>query len=245
MVVPDYPPGCKRILISNDYYPALRRDDVTVTTSPITRVEPDAIVTADGERHEVDTIILGTGFETTQFLAPDPRSSAREASNWGRDGRDGASAYLGIAIPDFPNLFVLYGPNTNLGHNSIIFMLECQVGYIVSLLRCDGRRRSPQGRGPRRTRWRAYEADLEVHLERTVWADWCDSWYKTATGRITNNWPRTTIHYWQRHVSPMPAAFGLDRHRRGEPLTIWRRRSGELTRVLAGRAPANTFEWTP
>jgi cation diffusion facilitator CzcD-associated flavoprotein CzcO len=200
MVVPDYPPGCKRILISNDYYPALHRPNVTVSTSPITEVDAGAIVTDDGERHEVDTIIFGTGFESTRFLAP--------VEVVGRDGRsltaawkDGASAHLGMTMPDFPNLFVLYGPNTNLGHNSIIFMLECQARYIASLLA------AAIERGARTVEvtpaaMRRYEDELDRSLERTVWADSCDSWYKTATGRITNNWPHTTISYWARTRRP-------------------------------------------
>jgi cation diffusion facilitator CzcD-associated flavoprotein CzcO len=200
MVVPDYPPGCKRILISNDYYPALHRQNVTVTTAPISGIEANAVLTEDGERHEVDTIVFGTGFESTRFLAP-VEVVGRDGRSLSSVWRDGAAAYLGISVPDFPNLFLLYGPNTNLGHNSIIFMLECQVRYVASLLAemIDRRARSVE---VSHDAMRSYEDGLDRALENTVWADSCDSWYKTATGRITNNWPHTTVSYWLRTRHP-------------------------------------------
>ncbi|HKY15963.1 MAG TPA: NAD(P)/FAD-dependent oxidoreductase, partial [Microthrixaceae bacterium] len=133
MVVPDYPPGCKRILISNDYLDTLHRPDVSVTTAPIVAVDATAVLTADGGRHEVDTIIFGTGFESTSFLAP-VEVTGRAGRSLSEVWEKGATAYLGMAMPEFPNLFLLYGPNTNLGHNSIIFMLECQARFTASIL---------------------------------------------------------------------------------------------------------------
>jgi cation diffusion facilitator CzcD-associated flavoprotein CzcO len=205
MVVPDYPPGCKRILISNDYYPALHRPNVTVTTSAIRGVEADAVLTEDGRRHEVDTIVFGTGFESTRFLAP-VEVIGRDGRSLSSVWRDGAAAHLGMTVPDFPNLFLLYGPNTNLGHNSIIFMLECQVHYIASLLMemVDRRARTVE---VGHDAMRRYEDGLDRALENTVWAESCDSWYKTATGRITNNWPHTTLSYWLRTRHPEPGDF--------------------------------------
>jgi cation diffusion facilitator CzcD-associated flavoprotein CzcO len=192
-LIPDYPVGCKRILISNDYLSTLCRDDVAVVTDPIVRVEADAIVTADGTRREVDTIIVATGFEATDFLAPVEivgRDGRRLHAEWKR----GAAAYQGIAVPGYPNLFILYGPNTNLGHNSIIFMLESQYRYVLANLRRlrDGAR-AVDVRPEAASR---YDAWVTKALHRTVWEAGCDSWYKNEDGKVTNNWPSFTLRYW-------------------------------------------------
>lgn len=191
-VVPDYALGCKRILIANDWYPTLRRPDVTVVSGGVERVEPGAVV-VDGTRHPVDTIIFGTGFESTGFLAP-IEVTGRGGCSLDEQWSNGAEAHLGITVSGFPNLFLLYGPNTNLGHNSIVFMLERQISYVLTCLRAlvgDTRpfdvRPGAQAASNRR---------LQQRLARTVWAGSCHSWYKTAAGRITNNWSGTTVSYW-------------------------------------------------
>ena len=132
-LVPDYPVGCKRILISSDWYQALARPHVSVVTEPIDHVEPDAIVTTAGQRRATDVIIFGTGFETTDFLAHIP-VTGEAAHNLADEWEEGAHAYLGVAVPRFPNLYLLYGPNTNLGHNSILFMVERQISLILQAL---------------------------------------------------------------------------------------------------------------
>lgn len=192
-LLPDYPVGCKRILISNDYLATLCRDDVEVVTEPITRIEPDAVITADGSRREVDTIIVATGFEATDFLAP-VEITGRDGRNLHAEWKRGASAYQGIAVSGYPNLFMLYGPNTNLGHNSIIFMLESQYRYVLANLRRlrDGARAvdvRPEAE-------RRYDAWVTKALHRTVWEGSCESWYKNADGKVTNNWPAFTLRYW-------------------------------------------------
>ncbi|WP_044875295.1 NAD(P)/FAD-dependent oxidoreductase [Pseudomonas sp. LFM046] len=190
-LVPDYPLGCKRILISNDFYPALARPNVEVIDSGIREVTEHAVVTLDGQRHEVDAIILGTGFTATDFLAP--------MSIRGLEGRDlnqawqeGAEAYLGISVSGFPNLFILYGPNTNLGHNSIIYMLESQFPYVLDGIRAlTGLRYldlKPEVQ-------RRFNQRLQQDVRHTVWERGCSSWYKTADGRNTNNWPGFTFSY--------------------------------------------------
>jgi len=134
ILIPDYPIGARRILFSDDIYDALDRDNVEIVTSHIDRIEPNGIRSKDGALHEADVIVYATGFESTEFLTP-----------WkvvGRDGevlndrweREGAEAYLGITHSGFPNFFMMYGPNTNLGHNSIIIMIEAQTRYILSCL---------------------------------------------------------------------------------------------------------------
>lgn len=192
-LLPDYPVGCKRILISDNYLQTLCRDDVEVIDDPIVRVEADAIVTEDGARRVVDTIIVATGFATTDFLAPVDITGAdgrKLAAVWA----DGARAYQGIAVPGFPNSFILYGPNTNLNHNSIIFMLEAQYRWILSaigVLAAGGRAVDVRPAAARR-----YDDRIQRHLQRTAFAADCHSWYKTASGRITNNWPGPTVRYW-------------------------------------------------
>ncbi|HEX2578053.1 MAG TPA: NAD(P)/FAD-dependent oxidoreductase [Aquihabitans sp.] len=198
-VIPDYPVGCKRLLISNDWYPTLLRPNVQVVTDTVERVEPDAVV-AGGTRYPADTLIFGTGFLSTGFLAP-MRVIGRGGVELHEHWVDGAEAHLGLAVAGFPNLFLLYGPNTNLGHNSIVFMLERQIGYVLTCIRAlvEDRlawldvRPDVQERSNRR---------LHAALERTVWAASCHSWYKTASGRITNNWSGPTITYWLRTRRP-------------------------------------------
>ena len=195
-VIPDYPIGCKRILLSSDYYAALMRDNVHVELDHIDHIEPDAVVTVDGRRHEVDTIIWGTGFRSTEFLAP--------MTVIGRDGRDlneawakGAVAYLGVAVAGFPNLFMLYGPNTNLGHNSIIFMIEQQSRYIVEMVK-ELRDQHLAWIDVRRDAMDRYNVDVQRRAGDTVWVASCDSWYKNEHGIVTNNWPAFTVTYWKR-----------------------------------------------
>ena len=172
VVTPDYPIGCKRVLVSNDWYPALDRDHVEVETSGIGRVVEEGIITSDGRLVEADVLLFGTGFHSTEFLAP-MQITGRGGRQLDRDAwADGAEAYLGITVPDFPNLFLLYGPNTNLGHNSIIFMIESQLRYVVDaiehLRRRPRHRRGRQARGPRRLQRPGAGRDRGIGLERRL-----------------------------------------------------------------------------
>ena len=195
-LTPDYPVGCKRILISNDYYPAIARDDVELVTDTITSIDADGITTADGVHRPVDVIIYGTGFDSTNFLAGIEVKGV-DGTSLHEQWQDGASAYLGLAMPGFPNLFLLYGPNTNLGHNSILFMIEAQVHQILSLLRAKARR-GASAVEVRRDAEADFDRWVQGKADKTVWAGTCDSWYKTASGRITNNWTSSTLSYWWR-----------------------------------------------
>jgi cation diffusion facilitator CzcD-associated flavoprotein CzcO len=195
-LTPDYPMGAKRILISDDYYDALGRENVEVVTDPIMRVTPGGIVTADGTERPADVIIFATGFRTTEFLTPMEivgRGGRRLADAW----RDGAEAYLGISAAGFPNFFMMYGPNTNLGHNSIIFMIECQTAYVMDCLR-QVRQRGVGWIDLSPDVQRAYNERVQATLANRVWANVDHSWYKNAAGKITNNWSGTTIEYWWR-----------------------------------------------
>lgn len=193
-LVPDYPLGCKRLLFSNDWYPALTRDHVAVETAAIERVEREGVRTADGTLHACDVLILGTGFAATDFLAP--------IEVTGRDGRrledawaDGARAHLGITVPEFPNFFCVYGPNTNLGGSSIIGMLEAQAGYIRQAV--DAVAARGEALEVRRDVADAFDAEVQHRLSHSVWAG-CTSWYRSANGRVSTNWPGPVAEYQDR-----------------------------------------------
>ena len=205
-LIPDYPLGCKRILISNDWYPTLFRPNVKVVTTPVERITPTGVQSA-GADHPVDTIIFGTGFATTGFLAP-IRFTGRSGRDLHAEWRDGAEAHLGLTVNGFPNLFLLYGPNTNLGHNSIIFMLERQIGYALTWIR---RLTGPDATSVEVTpeAQRRSNQRLERRLARTVWASSCHSWYKTEKGKITNNWSGPTLDYWWRTRRPRPEEYDV------------------------------------
>ena len=150
---------------------------------------------ADGSERDVDTIIFGTGFATNDFLAP-MRVTGRDGRElhevWGERG--GADAFKGISVPGFPNLFMLYGPNTNLGHNSIIYMLESQTDYVVEALR-HAASHGAKWLDVRPEAHAEYNDELQRQLKKTVWHAGCDSWYVTDAGKNTNNWPSFTFDY--------------------------------------------------
>jgi cation diffusion facilitator CzcD-associated flavoprotein CzcO len=206
-LTPDYRVGCKRILIDDDFYPALARPNVEVVTSPIQRIVRDGVITADGVHHAADTLLLATGFQATSFLAPmqiEGLGGKKLEEVW----RDGAEAHLGLTIAGFPNLFLMYGPNTNLGHNSIIFMIECQVNYA---LRCIQElvRRNLAYLDVKPEAMRTYNEEVQAELAKSAWAAGCKSWYKTASGKVTNNWSNFTVAYWWRTRRPDFSKFNL------------------------------------
>jgi Predicted flavoprotein involved in K+ transport len=192
-LVPKYPIGAKRVLFNDDFYPTLARPNVRLATEAIDRVERTGIRTTNGELHPADVIIYATGFKSTEFLAPIRvmgRNGCELREEWGA----GAKAYLGVTMTGFPNFFMLYGPNTNLGHNSILVMIEAQAAYIVDTLR------QMQARGVRRIDVKRdvledYNRRLQQDLAKSVWSTIDTSWYKLADGTITNNWPHSTIRY--------------------------------------------------
>jgi cation diffusion facilitator CzcD-associated flavoprotein CzcO len=202
---PDYAVGCKRVVISDDYYPALLRDNVTVETSGIKQFTKTGIETANSESHEFDTIIYGTGFASTEFLAPlDVKGT--DGVDLNSAWKDGAEAYLGITMPHFPNFFMLYGPNTNLGHNSIIFMIECQVNYVMSCLdRLDEQQAASMNLKP--AKMAEYADFLKARMETSVFVQECDSWYKNDSGKVTNNWPEFTYVYQEATQSAEAEAY--------------------------------------
>lgn len=191
-VRPGYAPGCKRVLFSGDYLPALAAGNVRVETSGIAAIEPDGVRTKDGGFHPADVIVYGTGFRASEFLGP-IRVTGANGRSLAEEWSGGAYAYLGMTVPGFPNMFWMYGPNTNLGVGSIVHMLESQARYIRQAVR----HLSRNGQTPldvRRDVSREFDAKLRRRLNRSVWT-LCSSWYRDAGGRITGNWPGGTATY--------------------------------------------------
>ena len=193
-LTPDYRLGCKRILASNDYYPALTQRNSEVITEPIARIEERAIVTEDGAAHEVDTIIFATGFHVTD----NPMMSlvrGRTGQTLSEAWQGSPQAYLGMTVPGFPNGFLMVGPNTGLGNNSIVFMIEAQVRYVLSALRAMDR----GGLSTIEVRPEvhdAFHAEVQQRTEGSVWTDGgCRSWYLDRNGRNSTLWPDFTWRY--------------------------------------------------
>lgn len=192
-IIPDYQIGCKRILISNDWYPAINRPNVSLITDDIARVDQDGVITADGTHYPVDAIICGTGFRASEFLSP-MTITGRSGRTLNDAWQSGASAFKGITVSGFPNLFMLYGPNTNLAHNSIIFMLESQFRYVLDALQALAKYPG-SAMDVRQDRQDRFSNLVQSGLKGSVWDAGCTSWYLDANGKNTVNWPGFTFTY--------------------------------------------------
>jgi cation diffusion facilitator CzcD-associated flavoprotein CzcO len=194
-LTPSFSPGCKRLLLSDDWYPALTQNNVEVVTDGISEIREHSIVTADGTEREVDTIIFGTGFQVTEFpLARQVRGLAGRSLSeaWAEHG---AQAHLGTTVPGFPNLFLLAGPNTGIGHTSLVFMIEAQIDYILQALRAVQSHRAAAV-DVRREACDRYNAELQRKMQHTVWnAGGCRSWYLDDKGRNVTLWPDFTWRF--------------------------------------------------
>jgi cation diffusion facilitator CzcD-associated flavoprotein CzcO len=195
-VTPDYTIGCKRILPSNDWYPALARDNVELVTDAITEVREHSVVTADGTEREVDAIVFGTGFHVVDMPV------AKMVH--GRDGRaledvwEGSpNAHLGTAVAGFPNLFILLGPNTGLGHSSMVYMIESQIAYVMDALR-ELRRNGHRTVEVRRDVQERFNRELQARMRGTVWSTGCKSWYLDEKGNNPTLWPDWTWRFRRR-----------------------------------------------
>ena len=207
-VLPDYPPYGKRSLRDNDWYSTLRRDDVELVNTAIAEIAPDGIIDREGKHYPADVIVYATGFEASRMLFPidvTGKGGVKLRELWGDDN---PRAYLGITVPDFPNLFLTYGPNTNLAHGgSIIFQAECQVHYITACLALliEG------GYDAMDCTHRAhddYNARADETLAEMVWSfEGVTNWYKNAAGRVTTNSPWSLVDYWHMTRQPDPAAY--------------------------------------
>jgi cation diffusion facilitator CzcD-associated flavoprotein CzcO len=206
-LIPDYQIGCKRILISNDWHKAVDQDHVNLVTTGVEQIVSDGVVTTDGALHKVDALILGTGFAASEFLSP-MTIVGRGGETLNEAWASGAEAYKGITVSGFPNLFILYGPNTNLAHNSIVFMLESQVQYVLS---CIGElsRQPGSAMDVKPDRQKTFASQVHQRLESSVWKSGCNSWYLDENGKNTVNWPGFTFTYRQATLKANPDDYNF------------------------------------
>jgi cation diffusion facilitator CzcD-associated flavoprotein CzcO len=208
-LTPDYVMGCKRVLIANDYYPALARDNVEVNTSGIRAVTEHGVVDSRGVEHEVDVIIHGTGFHVTDAFdhldvtGVDDRHLAKE---WAAGG---IQTHLGITVAGYPNLFFLLGPNTGLGHNSVVFMIESQIRYVAAAMALADRK-GASALDTKESAQARFQSDIQRKLAGGVWTrGGCTSWYLDSRGVNRTIWPGFTWRYWLRTRRLDPDVFDL------------------------------------
>ncbi|TAE30880.1 MAG: NAD(P)/FAD-dependent oxidoreductase [Cytophagales bacterium] len=192
---PNYKIGCKRILVSDDYYPALARPNVDLVTDRITELSPTGIVTNEGTERPVDVIIFSTGFVVADIICDLQITGLNGHNLFEQWLKTGAEAYKGITTAGYPNLLFLLGPNTGLGHNSVVHMIESQVNYLIDYLRL----LKESGEGAyldvKPDVQQAYNDDLQKRLVGTVWSSGCQSWYMNGAGRNTTIWPALNSDY--------------------------------------------------
>ncbi|GAC1631049.1 MAG: NAD(P)/FAD-dependent oxidoreductase [Nevskia sp.] len=210
-VRPNYTIGCKRVLISNDYYPALAQDNVEVITNGIFEVRAHSIVDDQGIERPVDTIVYGTG-----FTAQEPM---RRGTVFGRNGldlldawKDGPEAYLGTTVAGFPNFFMIVGPNTGLGHSSMVYMIESQVAYVMAALKTM-RRKQLATVDVKPDVQAEFNGALQGKLSKSVWTTGCKSWYVDANGKNNTLWPGFTFVYRRRTADFTAADYVLQTRR--------------------------------
>lgn len=210
MCVPTFPVFGKRVIIDNNWYQNVARDDVTLTDQSIVRFLPNGIETADGKLHEVDLVVFATGFNTNRFLWPIDvvgRSGTSLADRWG----DYPQAYKGMLVPDYPNLFCLYGPNTNIVHGgSIIYNVECQVHYIMQALALMLSRGSKEIEIPQAAT-DEYNEEVQALSKNLAWGHpGVQSWYKNSDGKVVNNSPFSNLEFWARTHDVEPNRYRLE-----------------------------------
>jgi 4-hydroxyacetophenone monooxygenase len=208
--VPDYPPFAKRFIRDDGVWArTLGRDDVHLVTERIAEITPTGVRTVDGTQHEADVIVFGTGFTASDFLMPMRvvgRGGVELHRRWGGDAR----AHLGITLPGFPNLFLLYGPNTNIVVNgSITYFSECEVHYLVACIR-DLLETGARALEPTEAAHDASNARIDAANALMAWgASTVNTWYRNATGRTAQNWPFSLLEYWQLTREPDPDEYVL------------------------------------
>jgi cation diffusion facilitator CzcD-associated flavoprotein CzcO len=207
-LTPDYAMGCKRILISSDYLPALSRDNVTLQTSEVVQVLPRAVIGADGSQHEVDTIILGTGFHVTDQPIAD-RLVGRDGRTLAEHWEGSPKAYDTVTVAGFPNLFLLLGPNSGLGHNSVVVMAEAGIAHLLAALR-HLRATGAAALEPTAAAQSAFVSEVDRRMRGSVWtAGGCKSWYLDRTGRNSTLWPGFTMPFRRRLRTLRPEDYAL------------------------------------
>jgi len=193
-LTPTHPFGCKRLVFATDYLQTLTRPNVEVVSSPARTLRSRSLITEDGTELDVDVVLCATGYAAADYLGQiEVRGAdgARLADTW----RDGAFAYLGMSVPGYPNFFMLYGPNTNVGSNSVIFMLEAQARYIVRALKYL-RRKDAHYIEVRSEVMRRFLDTIDTWMQGTVWLTRCSNYFRAANGRVVTQWPRSARHFW-------------------------------------------------
>lgn len=207
-LTPDHPMGCKRLVFSSDYLPALTRPNVEVLTSLARSLRARSLVTEDGTEREVDLVVCATGYAAADYLG-ELDVSGEHGITLRQVWRDGAHAYLGMAVPDFPNFFMLYGPNTNVGSNSVIFILEAQARYIVRAVR-HLRRRRKRYVAVRASALAEFVAKVDRWMVGTVWTTQCSNYFRAPNGRVVTQWPRSARTFWGMTRRFRPADFRFE-----------------------------------
>jgi len=207
-LTPDHPLGCKRLVFATDYLQTLTQPHVEVVSSPARALRSRSLVTEDGTELDVDVVLCATGYAAADYLGQidvtgEGGTSLRE--KWA----DGAYAYLGMTLPGFPNFFMLYGPNTNVGSNSVIFMLEAQARYIVRALRYMRRRRRGY-MAVRPSTMADFIAKIDEWMEGTVWLTRCSNYFRAPNGRVVTQWPRSARAFWGMTRRFRPADYTFD-----------------------------------
>ena len=218
-LTPNFLIGCKRILISNDYLPSLCRSNVELVTDAIAQVRERSIVTADGTERPVDALVYATGFRATDLLSP-VRFVGRGGIALDDKWREELEAFWGVTVAGYPNLFFLMGPNTQLGHNSIVFMIEAQVHYVMQCLKLM-HDKQVTALDVRPAAQAQFNRSLQERMKRTVFASGCKSWYLDAQGKNSLLWPGFSFRYWMRtrRVKAEDYAFANDSVAEPEPVT--------------------------
>jgi cyclohexanone monooxygenase len=221
-LTPDYPMGCKRLVFSSDYLTALTQPHVEVLTSPARYLRARSLVTEDGTERDVDAVVCATGYAAADYLG--------EIEVTGEGGivlrdvwRDGAHAYLGMAVPGFPNFFMLYGPNTNIGSNSVIFVLEAQARYIVRALKYL-RRKGKSYVAVRSRAMSEFVDKIDQWMQGTVWTTQCSNYFRAPNGRVVTQWPRSARAFWAMTRRFTPGDFTFEPAHRAEPARVSGRR---------------------
>jgi cyclohexanone monooxygenase len=214
-LTPEHPMGCKRLVFSSDYLLALTRPNVEVVTSPARYLRRRTLVTEDGTEREVDVVVCATGYAAADYLA-ELDVSGEHGITLREVWRDGAHAYLGMAVPGFPNFFMLYGPNTNVGSNSVIFILEAQARYIVRALKYM-RRRGKRYIAVRPAALADFVAKIDRWMVGTVWTTQCSNYFRAPNGRVVTQWPRSARAFWGMTRRFRPADFRFTAPATSEP----------------------------
>jgi cyclohexanone monooxygenase len=207
-LTPEHPLGCKRLVFASDYLQTLSQPHVDVVSSPARSLRARSLVTADGTELDVDVVLCATGYAAADYLGQIDvvgENDATLSETW----RDGAHAYLGMAVPGFPNFFMLYGPNTNVGSNSVIFILEAQARYIVRALK-HMRRKRKSYIAVRPEAMAEFTAKIDRWMQGTVWLTRCSNYFRAANGRVVTQWPRSARAFWRMTRRLRAADFTFD-----------------------------------